>query len=52
MKAGKEILRVANYEVLYMLKVYDEVKEHDPLRGSCLLEAAQQLNEITKPRLI
>ena len=45
LKAGKEILRVANYDVLYMLKAYDEVKERDPLRGTCLLEAAQQLNE-------
>ena len=45
LKVGEEILRVANYDVLYMLKAYDEVKEHDPLRGSCLLEAAQQLNE-------
>lgn len=45
LKAGKEILRVANYDVLYMLNAYDEVNEHDSLRGSCLLEAAQQLNE-------
>ena len=40
LKAGKEILRVSNYDVLYMLNAYDEVNEHDPLRGSCLLEAA------------
>ena len=45
LKARKEILRVANYDVLYMLNAYDEVNEHDSLRGSCLLEAAQQLNE-------
>lgn len=55
LKAGEEILRVANYDVLYMLNAYDEVNEHDSLRGSCLLEAAQQLNGlciITMPRLI
>lgn len=45
LKTGKEILKLANYDVLYMLKAYDDVKEQDPLRGGCLLEAAQRLNE-------
>ena len=61
LKAGKEILRVAYYDVLYMLKAYDEVKEHDEIIlfidelhtivGAGAAEGAIDTANIMKPEL-